>query len=109
MARRDTYLDAMLRELGAANYASLHGRAGKADVTRALGSVAGHIGDKPIEHPAAALSARHGRPLSGGWNWWLPGPARRLLHIPARPSRTSRRHGPVRSAPPVLAALRRAQ
>jgi CBS domain-containing protein len=56
MTRRDAYLDAMLRELGAAYYSSLQGRAGQADVARALGSVAEHIGDKLIEHPAAAES-----------------------------------------------------
>ena len=37
MTRRDAYLDAMLRELGAAYYDSLHGKADKADVARALG------------------------------------------------------------------------
>ena len=57
MAGRDGYLDAMLRELGAAYYAWLHGRAGQADVARALGPVAEHIGDKPVEHLAAAESA----------------------------------------------------
>jgi CBS-domain-containing membrane protein len=57
MTRRDAYLDAMLRELGAAYYSSLHGKAGKADVARALGSVAEQIGDKLIAHPAAAECA----------------------------------------------------
>jgi len=57
MTRRDAYLDAMLRELSAAYYGSLHGKAAKAGVARALRSVAEHIGDKPVEHPAAAESA----------------------------------------------------
>ena len=40
MSRRDIYLDAMLRHLGAAYYDSLHGRAAPADVTRAVDQVA---------------------------------------------------------------------
>ena len=39
MARTDIHFDAMLRHLGAAYYESLHGRATRADVTRALTTV----------------------------------------------------------------------
>ncbi|HEY5352016.1 MAG TPA: universal stress protein [Streptosporangiaceae bacterium] len=39
MTRRDDHLDATLRQLGAAYYASLHGRASAADVSRAVDSV----------------------------------------------------------------------
>jgi hypothetical protein len=36
---RDTYLDSMLRHLGAAYYESLHGRATAADVARARAAI----------------------------------------------------------------------
>jgi CBS domain-containing protein len=58
----------MLRHLGAAYYDSLHGKAAPADVARALDSVAGQIGENPMEQPAAAgpggsaaSGKRHGR------------------------------------------------
>jgi CBS domain-containing protein len=58
----------MLRHLGAAYYDSLHGKAAPADVARALDSVAGHIGENPMEQrPAAgpggspASQKHHGR------------------------------------------------
>jgi CBS domain-containing protein len=54
MNRRDAHLDAVLRHLGAAYYDSLHGKAAPADVARALDSVAGQIGENPMEKPAAA-------------------------------------------------------
>jgi CBS domain-containing protein len=60
MDRRDAHLDAMLRHLGAAYYDSLHGRAAPADVARALSSVAGHVGEQPHKHPAAAKPAAAG-------------------------------------------------
>jgi CBS domain-containing protein len=43
MARTDIHLDAMLRHLGAAYYENLHGRATRADVTRALDTVEEHL------------------------------------------------------------------
>jgi CBS domain-containing protein len=43
MARTDIHLDAMLRHLGAAYYESLHGRATRTDVTRALDTVEEHL------------------------------------------------------------------
>lgn len=54
MSREDMHLDAMLRHLGAAYYDSLHGRAAKADVTRALDQVAQQVGEKPEPHLPAA-------------------------------------------------------
>ena len=45
MARTDTYLDGILRHLGAAYYDSLHGRASQADVSRAVDSVAEHFNE----------------------------------------------------------------
>jgi hypothetical protein len=60
MNRRDAHLDAMLRQLGAAYYHSLHGRATQADVTRALDSVAGHFGEESPGHPAAVRTAAAG-------------------------------------------------
>jgi CBS domain-containing protein len=41
-------------------YDSLHGRAAPADVARALESVAGRVGDKPTEPPAAADTSAAG-------------------------------------------------
>ena len=46
MTRTDTHLDAMLRHLGAAYYESLHGRAARSDVTRALDTVEEHLGEE---------------------------------------------------------------
>jgi CBS domain-containing protein len=60
MNRNDAHLDAMLRHLGAAYYDSLHGRAAPADVTRAVDSVAGQLGEEPPRHPG------HGKPAAGG-------------------------------------------
>jgi CBS domain-containing protein len=54
MARTDIHLDAMLRHLGAAYYESLHGRATRADVTRAVDTVEEHLNEQPP------------RPSSGG-------------------------------------------
>ncbi len=53
MARTDTHLDAMLRHLGAAYYESLHGRATRLDVTRALDTVDEHLSEQaPHRTPA---------------------------------------------------------
>ena len=57
MSRRDAHFDAMLRHLGAAYYDSLHGRAAPADVARAVDSIADHMGEAPMHHPAAAAPA----------------------------------------------------
>ena len=46
MPRTDIHLDAMLRHLGAAYYESLHGRATRADVTRALNTVEEHLNEQ---------------------------------------------------------------
>ena len=81
MARTDIHLDAMLRHLGAAYYDSLHGRATRADVTRALDTVAEHLDEQAprpspgrargVQHPADAHPAQHGGELRhshGGWS-----------------------------------------
>ena len=46
MTHTDTYLDGMLRHLGAAYYESLHGRAARSDVARALDTVEEHLGEQ---------------------------------------------------------------
>jgi CBS domain-containing protein len=46
MTRADIHFDAMLRHLGAAYYESLHGRATRADVTRALETVEEHLNEQ---------------------------------------------------------------
>ena len=75
MARTDIHLDAMLRHLGAAYYESLHGRATRADVVRALGTVEEHLHEQAQRHPArAARTAREHAPVPdgprrpGGWS-----------------------------------------
>jgi CBS domain-containing protein len=54
MARTDIHLDAMLRHLGAAYYESLHGRATRSDVTRALDTVEEHL-QEHSPHNATAV------------------------------------------------------
>ena len=53
MTRADTHLDAMLRHLGAAYYESLHGRAARSDVARALDTVEEHLGEQGPPPPKA--------------------------------------------------------
>jgi CBS domain-containing protein len=53
MTRTDTHLDAMLRHLGAAYYESLHGRAARSDVTRALDTVEERLGEQGPPAPKA--------------------------------------------------------
>jgi CBS domain-containing protein len=57
MARTDIYLDGMLRHLGAAYYESLHGRATRTDVARALDTVEEHLNEPP-SHPSPARAVR---------------------------------------------------
>jgi CBS domain-containing protein len=52
MTRADAHLDAMLRHLGAAYYESLHGRAARSDVARALDTVEEHFGEQGPARPA---------------------------------------------------------
>ncbi len=54
MPRTDIHLDAMLRHLGAAYYESLHGRATRSDLTRALDTVEEHLQEQGEQRPAAA-------------------------------------------------------
>jgi CBS domain-containing protein len=51
MARTDVHFDAMLRHLGAAYYESLHGRATRTDVARALDTVEEHLNEHSA-HPS---------------------------------------------------------
>ena len=65
MTRTDIYLDAMLRHLGAAYYESLHGRATRSDVARALDTVEEHLNEQsphtaPAKVPARTHPDRHG-------------------------------------------------
>jgi CBS domain-containing protein len=52
MTRADAHVDAMLRHLGAAYYESLHGRAARSDVARALDTVEEHFGEQGPARPA---------------------------------------------------------
>jgi CBS domain-containing protein len=56
MPRTDVHFDAMLRHLGAAYYESLHGRATRADVVRALDTVEEHLNE---QRPARPAGDRH--------------------------------------------------
>ena len=74
MPRTDIHLDAMLRHLGAAYYESLHGRATRADVTRALDTIEEHLHEQAQGHPVGtARTAREHAPVPegprrrGGW------------------------------------------
>ncbi len=65
MSRTDIHLDAMLRHLGAAYYESLHGRATRADVNRALDTVEEHLQEEaaapaPPRRPARPAPAEDG-------------------------------------------------
>jgi CBS domain-containing protein len=68
MARTDIHLDAMLRHLGAAYYESLHGRADRSDVTRALATLEEHLKEQqnqPTDPPVPAdvkKAAQRGAP-----------------------------------------------
>lgn len=64
MTRTDVNLDAMLRHLGAAYYESLHGRATRSDVARALEGVEEHLDEhSPQAGPASAPKrARRAQP-----------------------------------------------
>ena len=64
MTRTDTYLDAMLRHLGAAYYESLHGRASRSDVARALDTVEEHLSEKSPPS-APARTPKRARPRHG--------------------------------------------
>ncbi len=77
MPRTDVHLDGMLRHLGAAYYDSLHGRATRADVIRALDTVEEHLNEQRHarsaggRHPAGEHQADHGRAGSShprGWS-----------------------------------------
>jgi CBS domain-containing protein len=72
MSRRDMYLDAMLRHLGAAYYEALHGRAAPADVARALDRVAERMGEPEAsssgESPPTDGELRHRPHQHGRWH-----------------------------------------
>ena len=65
MARSEAHLDAMLRHLGAAYYESLHGRATRTDVARALDTVEEHLNEQP-QHPGPARAYTRPHPAAQG-------------------------------------------
>jgi len=69
MTRSDVHLDAMLRHLGAAYYDSLHGRAARSDVTRALDTVEEHLKERPVSQQGQLAGESTGH---------------RLPHMPAK-------------------------
>lgn len=64
MTRADAHLDATLRHLGAAYYESLHGRAARSDVARALDTVEEHLGE---QGPPAPKAPRHAELRKRRW------------------------------------------
>jgi CBS-domain-containing membrane protein len=65
MSRRDDYLDALLKHLGAAYYQTLHGEAPASNVARAVASVAA---EEAARHPSApSLSPRGTHGQTGRW------------------------------------------
>jgi CBS domain-containing protein len=58
MTRTDIHLDAMLRHLGAAYYDSLHGRATRTDVARALDTVEEHLVEQSPRYAAGTAQAQ---------------------------------------------------
>jgi CBS domain-containing protein len=62
MARTDVQVDAMLRHLGAAYYESLHGRATRTDVARALDTVEEHLNEQS-PHPGPGRASAHPHPV----------------------------------------------
>lgn len=68
MTRTDIHLDAKLRHLGAAYYDSLHGRAARSDVLRALDAIDEHLKTQRRQAPGgatAAVGTRRPRPDGG--------------------------------------------
>jgi len=65
MARTDVHFDAMLRHLGAAYYESLHGRATRTDVARALDTVEEHLNEHSPYPGSARTSTRPHRAHQG--------------------------------------------
>jgi CBS domain-containing protein len=65
--RREAQTDAMLRHLGAAYYDSLHGRASKTDVVRALRSLEDGLDKQPGQQPGTARRRHHTVPGHGTW------------------------------------------
>jgi CBS domain-containing protein len=66
MSRTDEYLDAMLRHLGAAYYESLHGRAARSDVARALDTVEEHLKEQETRSSAQPKGSPHPAHHTGG-------------------------------------------
>ena len=65
MARSEIHTDAMLRHLGAAYYESLHGRATRTDVARALDTVEEHLTEQS-QHPGPAQASARPHPAHHG-------------------------------------------
>ena len=66
MSRTDEYLDAMLRHLGAAYYESLHGRAARSDVARALDTVEEHLKEQETRSNGKPQASPHPAHHTGG-------------------------------------------
>jgi hypothetical protein len=61
MSRRNVFLDAMVRELGAACYRALHGKGSAAEVTHAVASVDAEEARVRGGRPAGPRRAARGR------------------------------------------------
>ena len=107
MPRTDTYLEGILRHLGAAYYDSLHGRASQADVTRAVNTVAEHLNEP---EQAAAGSAAGAAEQSAQWRRTgrdgLHGWSRRVSDVMATSVVTVDRATPYKEIARLLAGHR---
>src|SRR5215469_11221149 len=109
MARTDIHLDAMLRHLGAAYYESLHGRATRADVTRALNTVEEHLGEVGHRPPSGRHPAhRHGTEQHGDKRQHPQGWSRRVKDVMTTSVVTVDRITPYKEIARLLAEIGRA-
>ncbi len=84
MSRTDTYLEGMLRHLGAAYYESLHGRATQADVNRAADNVAEHMNEQALSMaPGAADAVKQAAHERAGHDRGFHGWSRRVSDVMA--------------------------
>jgi CBS domain-containing protein len=108
MPRTDTHLEGMLRHLGAAYYDSLQGRASKADVTRAVDTVAEHLNEqsRPAADGTAGATGQVAHASRTGWGAGVHGWSRRVSDVMATSVITVDRATPYKEIARLLAEHR---
>ena len=99
MARTDIHLDGRLRHLGAAYCDSLHSRASRSDVTRALEAVQEHLKAQQRRAPGGVTApgrraARRARPAGSPTPSLAPSQTGPKLSIPVRCENCAPRRSP---------------